>query len=285
MAGGISPRHDRQRAPGPPWQRLVSQTRVTMEFTTYNMQFITPCFCAGANQSIAEVRSPSIRGKLRWWFRVLGGTSAQESEVFGSAAGEHGRSSAVMVRARKKPDVLKWKPIDAKAVSNTGYLLYFAQNSGKGSRWVQTGALPIGSGFEMHVAWLREVPDEAKSRFGLALEAFLLLGSMGLRSSRGLGCFQCAERPFSKDAFQQLLSNIKKDAPAFAGELGAFSGGDGTGWLGSAASRLTVGWLLGWETGSGKIYTARLRGQTAADKRCLYASGAGNAHAIRNSRI
>ena len=102
---------------------------------TYHLQFITPCFCAGANQEIAEVRAPSIRGKLRWWFRIAGGDAAQEAEVFGSVAGDEGRSSAVVIRVREDALTAKWQPIQFQPVSNTGYVLYFAKASANGARW------------------------------------------------------------------------------------------------------------------------------------------------------
>ncbi|MCL2104631.1 MAG: type III-B CRISPR module RAMP protein Cmr1 [Kiritimatiellaeota bacterium] len=41
---------------------------------TNRLSFITPTFLAGANQNTPEIRASSIRGQLRWWFRVLGGT-------------------------------------------------------------------------------------------------------------------------------------------------------------------------------------------------------------------
>ncbi|TAE90912.1 MAG: type III-B CRISPR module RAMP protein Cmr1 [Verrucomicrobia bacterium] len=45
----------------------------SMIISHYQLEIITPCFCAGADQGIAEIRAASIRGQLRWWFRVLGG--------------------------------------------------------------------------------------------------------------------------------------------------------------------------------------------------------------------
>ena len=64
----------------------------------YRVKFITPGFCAGADQKVAEVRAPSIRAELRWWFRTLRGTREEEEAVFGSVAGDEGRSSSVFVR-------------------------------------------------------------------------------------------------------------------------------------------------------------------------------------------
>lgn len=68
-----------------------------MKSETFHLELITPCFCGGAEpEKQAEIRAPSIRGQLRWWFRTLGGFKSlapmpvheQEAMVFGSTAGD-----------------------------------------------------------------------------------------------------------------------------------------------------------------------------------------------------
>ncbi len=195
-----------------------------MTTQTYHLEFLTPCFCAGADQSVAEVRAPSIRGKLRWWFRVLGGSADEEAEVFGSIRGEEGCGSSLVVRVRENAPRSAWQPLQSSGVSNTGYVLYFAQASGGGRRWVASGALPAGSSFEMQLIWRRSPGPATKELFDLAMDSFLMLGSLGLRSTRGLGCFACSERPFSLDNWNNLLGRIRAKAPDFLGDLASFVG-------------------------------------------------------------
>src|ERR1035437_3989341 len=75
----------------------------------YEFEIITPCFAGGANpETTAEIRAASIRGQLRWWFRVLGGFKSlkekypkvcdQETLIFGSATGEEGNSRGIGIR-------------------------------------------------------------------------------------------------------------------------------------------------------------------------------------------
>lgn len=192
----------------------------------YHLEFITPCFCAGADQAAAEFRAPSIRGKLRWWFRVLGGSREQEAAVFGSVAGG-GASSSVVIRTSEPSSKPKWQPIQFSPSSDLGYLLYFAEASCNHRRWNPSGALPAGTACEMKVSMRRRIAPEAKELFDLALEAFLLLGSLGLRGSRGLGCFQAEELPFSLDALENLKSRIRERMPAFRCELAEFAGPQG----------------------------------------------------------
>jgi len=195
-----------------------------MTTQTYHLEFLTPCLCAGADPSVAEVRAPSIRGKLRWWFRVLGGSPAEEAEVFGSIRGEEGCGSSLMVRVCEHAPRAAWQPLQFSGVSNTGYLLYFAKASGDGRRWVASGALPVGSSFELQLIWRRNPGPATKELFELALDSFLMLGSLGLRSTRGLGCFSCEERPFSQAGLDQLRGRIRARAPGFLVEVAGFVG-------------------------------------------------------------
>ncbi len=197
-----------------------------MTTRTYNLNLITPCFCAGASPAQAEIRAPSIRGKLRWWFRVLGGTQDQETAVFGGAAGEAGVASALITRVSPPSTRKPWQPIDFPGVSNTGYLLYFARASSEGQRWVQTGAVPSGSSFQLHLTWRRAVEARSKALFDLALDAFLLLGTLGLRSSRGLGAFETSEAPFSIPVFEELLARIHRHQPLLLAHLAEFEGAE-----------------------------------------------------------
>lgn len=195
-----------------------------MTTQTYRLEFLTPCFCAGADQAVAEVRAPSIRGKLRWWFRVLGGSAAQEGEVFGFIRRDEGCSSPLVVRVREDAIQKQWQPLQFSGVSNTGYLLYFAKAARDGRRWVAGGALPVGSCFELQILWRRNPDPAAKELFDLALDSFLMLGSLGLRSTRGLGCFSCREKPYSETEWMHLLGRIKAKVPGFLAGLASFAG-------------------------------------------------------------
>jgi CRISPR type III-B/RAMP module RAMP protein Cmr1 len=172
---------------------------------------------------VAEIRAPSIRGKLRWWFRVLGGQQKQEAEIFGSTAGECGTSSAIIIRVADTIIQRQWEPISFSG-SNSDYVLYFARASGDGARWFAGGAVPAGASFELRLLWKRDISPETKELFDLALDAFLSLGSLGLRNTRGLGSFETKERVFGEELFQSLFKRIQKRSPAFSGNFAAFQG-------------------------------------------------------------
>ncbi len=166
--------------------------------TTYNLKFITPAFLCGANQAKAELRAPSVRGALRWWFRVLGGTREEEAEVFG---GVHGgaQKSKVVVRCAEKNVVRK--PFEKLApMSDLGYLAYFATVSGErqGIRIELDAYFAKDTTFEIQVgssgleAGLQEKLDQA-------VDFFLHLGSLGLRATRGFGAFAPEALPTRAD--------------------------------------------------------------------------------------
>lgn len=172
-----------------------------MNIKSYAVEILTPCFCAGADQSKAEIRASSIRGELRWWFRVLGGTQAQEKEVFGGVGALEGerrsgaaRSSSVVIRVgmlKRAPD---WQPPRVSPNDPISYVWFFASVSGKpkGMRWTAKGNVPPGTVFPMTVQLRRPLSDACKILFDKAIESFLRFGGIGLRMTRGLGGLRAA---------------------------------------------------------------------------------------------
>jgi len=79
----------------------------------FELEAITPIFMRGVNQSRAEIRSSSIKGLMRWWFRALAGNyfgndvvnlrKAEES-IFGST----GQRSRVVVEVSKVESNIAW---------------------------------------------------------------------------------------------------------------------------------------------------------------------------------
>ncbi len=154
----------------------------------YELEFITPAFLAGANQGVAELRAASIRGVLRWWFRVLGGTKEEEAAVFGGVQGG-ARRSRVIVR------VVVTNPVhrtfeEPRQRSNLGYLYYFATVSGEpnGIRIRPEAYFASGTTFEIQITD-QGIPENLKERFAQSVTCFLRIGALGLRATRGCGAF------------------------------------------------------------------------------------------------
>jgi hypothetical protein len=185
-----------------------------MKQQTYTLELLTPCFCAGANQAVAEIRAPAIRGQLRWWFRALGGSAADERTVFGGVAGTASASSLVIRISGLKPGPA-WQTPRIDPNSPDSYVWHFASVSGKapgsgrsslGPRWTTSGAIPPKTTFTLHLLQRRSLPPVLQAQLDLALRCFLQLGAIGLRATRGLGSFICHEHPFSP----AILAEIKE---------------------------------------------------------------------------
>lgn len=171
-----------------------------MKKETYSIEIITPCFCAGADQSKAEIRAASIRGQLRWWFRLIDHDPANEATIFGSlAGGDDCAAAALAVRVVGfKPSGL-WRVPEINQNNPENYVWHYASVSGttqkgkKGPRWKPQGAIAPQSTFSLQLLWRRKLTPELQARFDLALKSFLTLGTLGLRSTRGLGALHCAK--------------------------------------------------------------------------------------------
>lgn len=173
------------------------------------LTFITPCFCAGADQNKPEIRAASIRGQLRWWFRVLGGTKIQEANVFGGTghAGSEAKSSSVVVRVSDVKPIFG-ETIKSKPTTIEQYLYYFAEVSGKKDGVCRTEVnhyFAPGTSFLLTILLRKKITDaKAIDLLNKSIDLFLCLGAIGLRATRGCGCFTAE----GKDAVGVDYSNI-----------------------------------------------------------------------------
>ena len=156
-----------------------------MIFQSYSLEVITPCFCGGAEPSQrAEIRPASIRGQLRWWFRVLGGFKSlprqpveeQEAMIFGSTAGDEGQAGLLTVRVKTTAASADY-PAPAMQ-SPEGYFLFPLRN-------VPRHQIPSGQRFELQFVW-RGDPRLADDLASLAT-VLGNLGSLGFRARRAMG--------------------------------------------------------------------------------------------------
>jgi len=188
-----------------------------MKSMKFTLDMITPGLCGGADPvSQAEIRPPSIRGQLRWWFRALGGFASlysqsvyqQEAEIFGSVAEKIGRASILQVRTRlTRPVQTMMKnaaDLNANMNSPKGYLL-FPLRDRKRKMFTSTD-LPS---FELHISWRGK--DRLFDDILALITMFGSLGALGSRSRRGFGAlaFQPGEQPMSLTGALARFGNPK----------------------------------------------------------------------------
>lgn len=169
-----------------------------MKKQTYTLELITPCFCAGANPAQAEIRAPSIRGQLRWWFRTLGGFKSlapmpvgdQEAMIFGQAAGDEGSAGKLMVRVlpgRLKVSVNDGQELEHPNFSDPAFLTFPIQSrekAGKKTQYNGRGVITEGS-FDLVIQW--RGASHVWPEICALIEVFGQLGALGFRGRRAMG--------------------------------------------------------------------------------------------------
>ena len=139
---------------------------------TFDLTFITAAFCRGA-YSTPEIRPPSIRGQIHWWFRALGGLYHDEKTIFGGV-NQGAEASKVVVRVSN----IKGTTAELRTLPHK-----------QGGEASPKDAWSPGTTFKLHVAYrLGGLGSKHRESFERALEAWLLLGTLGLRSTRAAGC-------------------------------------------------------------------------------------------------
>lgn len=174
-----------------------------MRALRYDLKFTTPAFLAGADQNMPEIRPASLRGAVRWWFRVLGGTPEAEKALFG---GVHNGAVASRVALRvERPEIRNnAESLPYSPNTDTGYLIYFAKVSGNDSGVTRTAArhyIGVGSSFTLVLRERRPIDDASWALLRRATEALVRIGSVGLRATRGFGMLASAQLP-TEEAFR-----------------------------------------------------------------------------------
>ncbi len=177
-----------------------------MNRTTYEIEFLTPCFCAGADQTHAELRVASIRGQLRWWFRCLGGSPAEERAVFGGVHGDNPTTSTFAIRVLKQPTggAHDWhKQIPQQGVEARAYLLGFF--CGRTGRLNPKGAIPPGSRATVEIIFKRP----PSPRLQQTLRTFFSIGALGFRATRAAGAFASTQHALTVHSWATLANELR----------------------------------------------------------------------------
>jgi hypothetical protein len=177
-----------------------------MKTQSYTLEFITPCFCGGANQAVAELRASAIRGQLHWWFRTLGGTALEEREAFGHVHGTAPLTSSFIARTTVLPGHGEkgWEnKIPQQGIGNTTYLLGFF--CGRTGRLRRSGALAPRSRANV-ILTFRRPPTEKLER---AIHVFFSVGALGFRTTRAAGAFFTEEHSLTKQGWDRLRNELE----------------------------------------------------------------------------
>jgi CRISPR-associated protein Cmr1 len=162
---------------------------------TFNVvcKVVTPLFMGGADQQ-AELRTQSINGLLRWWFRVAGGSIEDEKRIFGWA-GETSNQGLVRIFIKDFDKLQKdkfSKEFDDKGrvrqdkgINYIGFSL--DQRFNEKQDRPRREYIKENQTFEIKISFHPKANEEDIKKFFCALWLAFNLGNFGSRSRRGFG--------------------------------------------------------------------------------------------------
>lgn len=183
---------------------------------SFRIRLLTPLFSRGSYEDQAEIRAPSVRGQLHWWFRALGHTLEEERNLFGGiTVKESGRrrfedhASRVVIRVAQVGDV--FTPGTSSKQATLPHK--------KGGEAAFKACIPSGCEFDLVVSTrLRPLSDTESGWMDNVLWSWFLFGALGNRCNRGAGGLQPVSEPCFRSvdswnvAAKRLLNGAKFSA-------------------------------------------------------------------------
>lgn len=168
---------------------------------TADFEVLTPMFLGGADQKRAELRAPSVKGAMRFWYRALDPKYLDHEGVLFGASGEGAGQSLLIVRCREgeraadrmifadaKPDQFT----QGAGRHATNGLIYLGHPFNMGDNKDRRALVP-GARFSIAVSCHRpwagkeeEAPRPLRAALA-SLWALGHLGALGSRARRGFG--------------------------------------------------------------------------------------------------
>ncbi len=179
---------------------------------TRDIEVLTPLFNRGAYQDAPEIRVPSIRGMVRWWFRALGNSADDEKEAFGGIK-KFGQRLKDQVNASRL--VFRVGQIRARPAPKPGIPTLPHKHGRQAS---PQAAFEPGASFKLEVfSRFGPLRNDLQARVEAALEVWLLLGALGLRANRGGGNVWPADgtAPATRSELRQRLDRFGCKWPVF----------------------------------------------------------------------
>jgi CRISPR-associated protein Cmr1 len=190
-----------------------------MDKIIFNCKIITPLFMSGADSSKLEIRPPSIKGLIRFWWRAMHGELSlqelrkYEGKIFGSVD-DNPRRSNILLKTKGQPNNndVENNPQRLSSNINTDYpgikYLLYSVLSIKKQPYIKPGF-----GFTLELcAKDKKVIEEAVHAFW----CLTFFGALGSRSRRGAGCIKATTgSPEYKNMFDTSHINNKNQLKIF----------------------------------------------------------------------
>ncbi|PIE35708.1 type III-B CRISPR module RAMP protein Cmr1 [candidate division KSB3 bacterium] len=196
-----------------------------MSSTILKLQTVTPMFLAGADGQTFDLRPPSIKGVLRFWWRAyywgshhnaitIEEISRVEGEIFGGTS-DNAKKSCFSIRMKpinvsptSKPLPQKRIPITSGGKTlNLDIINYLAYGIKQNKRQY----IPEGQEFELRLSFRQETTEVGGTIFNVKEEIlrsayFLLtLGGLGAKSRNGFGSLKVLN---PKEIFKEISTEF-----------------------------------------------------------------------------
>lgn len=156
-----------------------------------DIEVLTPLFNRGAYQDTPEIRVPSIRGMVRWWFRQLEYQNLSENahqrrqQLAAIRDAEKGAFGGVHNGAKASQLVFRVSQVQARPAASPGVPTLPHKQGGQAS---PQAAFQPGARFHLEVfSRFGPLDPQLQRKVENALEVWLLLGALGLRANRSGG--------------------------------------------------------------------------------------------------
>ena len=202
-----------------------------MRTITFECETVTPMFLAGADGRTPELRPPSIKGAMRFWWRAMNGhlplekLKEREAKIFGGSGDNEGKSKVII---RVKPhklhtsnDKLPFHPVAVTTsqksfrINILEYLAYGTYEYKKGQDNIFVRKY-ISSNQKFFV--IISLPDDLEKGLTNMFKILSTFGGLGSRSRNGFGSFRIRS---INDAENDFYFNLKRNN--YSSELPKYS--------------------------------------------------------------
>ncbi|MBV6443394.1 MAG: hypothetical protein EPGJADBJ_05133 [Saprospiraceae bacterium] len=201
-----------------------------METIIFHCETVTPMFIAGADGVTPELRAPSIKGALRFWWRAMNGhlvsinatgkadyskLQEEETKIFGGTK-DGGYRSSFNIIVTKMPETSRygqdlWDEIPFQTPSGKNYKVPQSGHQGKAyllySMFMMKDKIrpyvKSGTPFSFKIQIRRPGHEVALLN---AMKGLVLLGNLGARSRRGAGSIRVLQVEGSDRNLQQKFT-------------------------------------------------------------------------------
>lgn len=205
----------------------ISHASKCDEMTIKGIKVITPIVGGGTTADVFDISSPvrssSIRGQLRFWWRATRGAAfttskelfAREAEIWGSS--DNPSPTTILVSAVTNASVRmdgNGMPFGFARYGDESYVLFPSINNRKESKVGKEGL-----NFTLTIKYKKDHAIDIKC----ALWAWLNFGGIGARTRRGCGALYCEEFAIKADDIKQIKDSLKNKIETY--ELQQISNG------------------------------------------------------------